>query len=194
MEGWCALISGCACFVIEVVGLRGSAFLKVVLFAERWYFLLRGSKCRYHALRWVCVQISKHEAAIYYIADVLKPLLLLNTFSRSRHDRCFSWRATQRGAAGRYNNCLVLFASCTVLGALCMYSHRYPQQKVPHLSKKHNLSAKTTTLHTTFKNAHYLSNHSTSMSKNTTPLIECTPPLHHKYKLSHLQTTTSWWK
>ena len=42
------------------------------------------------------------------------------------------------------------------------------QQGVPPLSKKYHLSAKSTTsydMHTTFKNAHYLSNHTSSLSK-----------------------------
>ena len=67
---------------------------------------------------------------------------------------------------------------------VCVYTHarRYP----------HHLSAKSTTspqkapplMTCTFKNAYYLSNHTTSPSKKPTPLTIRAPPLHHRYHLS----------
>ena len=67
---------------------------------------------------------------------------------------------------------------------VCVYTHarRYP----------HHLSAKSTTspqkapplMTCTFKNAYYLSNHTTSPSKKPTPLTIHAPPLHHRYHLS----------
>ena len=130
----------------------------------------------------MCIQISKylrHTARRCPAA----PTNTLSTLSRSRHGRCFTRRATQRHCVPQIDNGLMLFASCTVFGALRVYTHAR--------RSSHYLSAKSTS-HTTLKNANYLTTSLSVKKHHTSHETHTTPP--SKYHLSRHNTTTSWWK
>ena len=109
------------------------------------------------------------------------PTNTLSTLSRSRHGRCFTRRATQRRCVPQVDSCLMLFASCAVFGALCVYTHAR--------RSSHYLSAKGSTSHTTLKNANYLTTSLSLKKHHTSHETHTTPP--SKYHLSRHNTTTS---
>ena len=133
-----------------------------------------------------CAWSKQHEVAIRSTRGTQRHCVA----RLAKHQSCLDLLV---GAASLYvaGSCLVSIRTCAV--RVHTHAPRYrstSRQKAPPPSKKHHVSAKSTTSYdtdTTFQNAHYLSNHTTSQTtlplkphhlsiKNTTP---CEKTLHH---------------
>ena len=158
--------------------IRGGAFCgDVVFFTERCCFLLGGSvrtsACVYTPTAHVrtdqqtrCIQ-RRCQAAPTNLFWAGAGMTDASQGELHRIAVCHRWIAA--------SCCLQCSAHCTCIH-MCVGPRTTSQQKAPPLSKKYHVSTKSTTsydTHTTFKNAHYFSNHTTSLSTHDT---RTTPP------------------